>query len=164
VLPFLVPFHPCVRSIVRCSAKKSRLDAVRQHPLFLPLRHSKGITMQDNIMQAQAQPFLKLVQANMDLLTQFSTSPEVTSHATANASQLFQQGTTSAMKLMHSGAYAQLMQGMLKNYTEFLTEVGQSTMEMMSQGQAAFLRQTQEATDGVIEATETRGRRARQAA
>ena len=120
--------------------------------------------MQDNIMQAQAQPFLKLVQANINLLTQFSTSPEVTSQATANASQLFQQGSASAMNLMHSGAFAHLMQGMLKNYTEFLMEVGQSTMAMMSQGQAALLRQTQEATDSVIDATETRGRRARQAA
>ena len=112
-------------------------------------------------MQAQAQPLLKLVQANMDLLTQFSTSPEVTSQATANASQLLQPGAASAMNLVQSGAFVHLMQGMLKNYTEFLMEVGQSTMAMMSQGQAALLRQTQEATDGVIEATETRGRRAR---
>jgi hypothetical protein len=117
--------------------------------------------VQNNIMQAQAQPLLKLVQANMDLLTQFSTSPEVTSQATANASQLLQPGAASAMNLVQSGAFVHLMQGMLKNYTEFLMEVGQSTMAMMSQGQAALLRQTQEATDGVIEATETRGRRAR---
>jgi len=120
--------------------------------------------MQDSIMQAQAQPFLKLVQANMDLLARFSTSPEVASQATANASQLFQQASDSAMKLMHSGAFSQMMQGMLKNYTEFLIELGQSTMAMMSQGQAAMLRQTQEAADGVIEATEIRGRRVRQAA
>ena len=32
--------------------------------------------MQDNVMQFQAQPFVKLVQANMELLTQFSTSSE----------------------------------------------------------------------------------------
>jgi hypothetical protein len=118
--------------------------------------------MQSNIMQSQAQPFLKLVQANMELLTQFSTSPEVTSQATSNASQLFQQGTASAMKLMYSGAYAQLMQGMMKNYTEFLMELGQSAMGMISQGQAALLQQTQDAADGLVDATETRGRRARQ--
>jgi hypothetical protein len=118
--------------------------------------------MQSNIMQSQAQPFLKLVQGNMELLTQFSTSPEVTSQATSNASQLFQQGTASAMKLMHSGAFAQLMQGMLKNYTEFLMELGQNAVAITSQGQAALLKQTQDATDGLIDATETRGRRARQ--
>ena len=117
--------------------------------------------MQSNIMQSQAQPFLRLVQANMDLLTQFSTSPEVTSQATADASQLFQQGTASAMKFMQSGAFAHLMQGMTKNYTEFLTELGQTTMAIARQGQAALVQQTQEATDSLTEATETRGRRAR---
>lgn len=120
--------------------------------------------MQDNIMQAQAQPFVKLVQANMDVLTQFSTSSEVTSQATANASQFFQQATESATRLMQSGAFANMVQSLLKNYTEFLTDLGQSTMAMMSQGQAALLRQTQEATDGVIEATDIRARRTRQAA
>lgn len=120
--------------------------------------------MQDNLMQNQTQPFVKLAQANMELLTQFTTSPEVTSQTTASASQLFQQANDSALKLMQSGAFAQLMQGMMKNYSEFLTEFSQSAMAMMSQGQAALVRQTQEATDGVIEATELRGRRARQAA
>jgi hypothetical protein len=120
--------------------------------------------MQDNLMQAQAQPFVKLAQANVDLLTRFSTSPEVSAQASANASQLFQQASESAMKLMQSGAFAHMMQGMLKNYTEFLTELSQSGMAMLSQGQAAMTRQVQEASNGVIEATDARGRRARQAA
>jgi hypothetical protein len=128
------------------------------------LRQSEGITMQDNIMQVQAQPFVKLVQANMDVLTRFSTSPEATSQAAANLSQLFQQATGSATYLMQSGAFAHMVQGLMKNYTEFLSEFGQSAMAMMSQGQAALLRQTQEATDGVTEATDVRGRRTRQAA
>jgi hypothetical protein len=112
-------------------------------------------------MQLQAQPFVKLAQANMDLFTHFSTSQEVTSQASASASDLFQQATGAAMKLMQSGAFANLMQGMLKNYTEFLTELSHGAMAMMSQGQAVLVRQTQEATDSVIEATEARGRRAR---
>lgn len=105
--------------------------------------------MQDNLMQAQAQPFVKLAQANMDLLTRFSTSPEV---------------TESAMKLMNSSAFAHLMQGMMKNYTEFVTELSQSGMAMLSQGQAAMTRQMQDATSGVIDVADVRGRRARQAA
>ena len=120
--------------------------------------------MQDNLMQAQTQPFVKLAQANMELLTRFSTSPEVTAQVSSNTSQLFQQASESAMKLMQSGAFAHLMQGMLKNYTEFLAELSQSGMAMLSQGQAAMTRQVQEATDGVIDATEVRSRRARQAA
>jgi hypothetical protein len=120
--------------------------------------------MQDTIVQNQAQPFVKLAQANMELLTQFTTSPEVTSQTSANANQLFQQASEYTLKLMHSGAFAHLMQGMLKNYTEFLTEFSQSTLAALSQGQAALVRQTQDATDSVVEATELRGRRARQAA
>lgn len=116
--------------------------------------------MQD-VIHAQMQPFYKLAQANMDLLTRFSTSPEVTAQATANASQLFQQATESAMKLMQSGAFAHVMQGMLKNYTEFLAELSQSGMALMSQGQAALVRQAQEATDGVIDTTTVRARRTR---
>jgi uncharacterized membrane-anchored protein YhcB (DUF1043 family) len=120
--------------------------------------------MQDNLMQAQTQPFVKLAQANMDLVTRFSTSPEVTAQASANASQLFQQASESAMKLMQSGAFAHLMQGMLKNYTEFFAELSQSGMAMLSQGQAAMTHQVEEATNSVIDATDTRGRRTRQAA
>ena len=120
--------------------------------------------MQDKLMQAQTQPFVKLAQANMDLLTRFSTSSEVTSQASANASQSFQQASESAMKLMQSGAFANMMQGMLKNYTEFLTELSQSSMAMLSQGQATMTRQVQEAADEVIDATDARARRARQAA
>jgi len=117
--------------------------------------------MQDNFMQAQVQPFVKLAQANMELLTRFSTSPEVAAQASTNAGQLFQQASGSAMKLMQSGAFTQMMQGMLKNYTEFLSELSQSGMAMLSQGQAAMTRQVQEATDNVIDATDARGRRAR---
>ena len=115
-------------------------------------------------MQVQAQPFVKLAQANMELLTRFYTSPEVTSQATANASQLFQQASESAMKLMHSGSFSHVMQGLLKNYTEFLTELSQSGMALMSQGQAAFMQQAQEAAQGAIGVADIRAKRARHAA
>ena len=62
---------------------------------------------------------------------------------------------------MQSGAFAQMMQGLLKNYTEFFTELSQSSMAMLSQGQAAMTRQAQETTNEVIDATEARVRRAR---
>jgi aromatic ring-opening dioxygenase catalytic subunit (LigB family) len=120
--------------------------------------------MQDNVIQGQTQPFVKLAQANMDLITRFSTSPEVTAQASANAGQLLQQASDSAMKLMQSGAFSHLLQGMMKNYTEFLTELSQSSMALFTQGQAMVTRQVQEATNEAIDATDARGRRARQAA
>ncbi len=116
--------------------------------------------MQD-ILQAPAQPFVKLIQANMDLLTRFTTSPEVTAQASANASSLFQQTSETASRLMQSGAFVQLMQGMFKNYSEFMMELGQSSLALMTQGQAVLARQAQEVTENVVDATETRGRRAR---
>jgi hypothetical protein len=68
------------------------------------------------------------------------------------------------MKLMQSGASAALMQGMLQNYTEFLGEMYQGWMAMMSEGQTALLHQAEEVTDNVIDVTVARGRRGRQAA
>jgi hypothetical protein len=123
----------------------------------------KEIAMQDNAMQASTQPFFKLVQANMDLLSKFSTAPEVTGQASASASNLFQQASESATSLMQSGAFAHMLQGLLKNYTDFLAELSQSSMAMLSQGQHALVQQTQAVTESVADASDVR-RRARQAA
>lgn len=114
--------------------------------------------MQFNLMQAQ--PFIKLAQSNMELLTRFSSSPEMT----ARAASLFQQATESATTLMQSGAFAQMMQGMMKNYSEFLMELNRSSIELMGEAQAAMLRQVQEAGVGVVDASDARVRRSRQAA
>jgi len=115
--------------------------------------------MQIDALNVQAQPFIKLAQSNMELLTRFSTSPEVSAQATASAGQLFQQASASAMNLMNSGAFAQLMQGMLKNYTTFVSEVGQGGMAMWSAGQSELIRQTQEAAATAIDGTTARRRR-----
>jgi len=53
---------------------------------------------------------------------------------------------------------------MVKNYTDFISELTQSAYAMMSQGQAAFLQQTQEAASNVIDAADARTRRSRHAA
>ena len=119
--------------------------------------------MQGNAMQPAMQPFTKLAQANMELLTKLSTSPEVISQL-ANAQNLFQQGQGSATNLVQSNAFAQLMQGTLKNYTEFMMELGQSGMAVLAQSQVAMMRQAQEVSENLVDASEARGRRTRQAA
>lgn len=96
----------------------------------------------------------------MELFTRFSSSPEMAAEATT----LFQQATESATNLMQSGAFAQMMQGVMKNYSEFFVELNQSAMSLMSQGQAAMMRQGQEASESVIDVTDTRARRSRRAA
>lgn len=112
-------------------------------------------------MQAPTQAFMKLAQSNMDLFSNFSTSPEVSAQASANANQIYQQATDSAMRLMQSGAFAHVIQGMMKNYTEFLTELSQSSLAMFSQGQVAVAQQMQNASNEIEEATEVTSRRAR---
>jgi hypothetical protein len=116
--------------------------------------------MQDYVIQATAQPFLRLVQSNMELFTRFSTSPDVA----AQAGRLLQQVGESAMSLMQSAAFAQMLQGLLKNYTEFMIEFNQSALSLASQGQAAMARQAQEAAQDAVDMADVRGRRSRQAA
>ena len=110
-------------------------------------------------LQSALQPLMKLTQANMELLTQFSTSPELLSQSMANAQQQLQQGQKTAFNLAQSGAFAQLTQGVLKNYTDFVTELSQGGMAALAEGQAELVRRTQEAGATVIDATTARGKR-----
>jgi len=116
--------------------------------------------MQD-LTQSAMQPFVKLAQSNVELVQQFMASPEVASHSMASVQTLMQQAQESTMKLAQSNAFASLMQGMLKNYTEFMMSVGQSSMQAMAQGQQALVQHGQEAVGNVIDATDAKARRAR---
>lgn len=112
--------------------------------------------MQDNPLQ----PYFKLAQSNIALMTQFTLSPELVTQAMGNVQSLFQGGQ--ARPIAPSTAWVDLAQGLVKNYTEFLLEVGQGGLAMLAQGQAALLRQAQEASSHVVDATTAR--RPRQAA
>ena len=104
--------------------------------------------MQD--FQFAMQPIIKLAQANMELITRFSTSPEVISQAINDAQKLFHQSQESAMKLAHSKAFAGLMEGFIKNYIEFFAEMCHSATAIFSQGQATFMQQANEATSNIM--------------
>ena len=113
-------------------------------------------------MQTPMQPFIKLVQNNMALLAQFSQSPEAISQAMANAQSLFQREPGAVDNLAQSNAFGQLMQGMLKNYTEFVAELGQSGMALLAQGQAIMSQQVEDASEtAAAAASEPRGKRSR---
>ncbi|WP_280151643.1 hypothetical protein [Piscinibacter sp. XHJ-5] len=118
--------------------------------------------MKDAItMQTPMQPYIKLVQGNMALLTQFSMSPEVVSQAMSNAQSMFQREAGATGNLAQSTAFAQLVQGMLKNYTEFIAELGQSGMSLLAQGQAAMLRSAEDASESATSGSDARARRSR---
>jgi len=116
--------------------------------------------MQDSVMQPAVQPFIKLVQSNMALLTQFCMSPDMISQAMSNAQSLLHQGQGSATNVTQSNAFGQLMQGMLRNYTEFMAEFGQSAMAMLTQAQTATMQSASEAAESVAD-SEPRSRRTR---
>jgi hypothetical protein len=117
--------------------------------------------MQDTLMQSSIQPFAKLTQDNMAAFAAFATSPEAVAQGTTTMAQMLQRSTEAAQAMSGSGAYARLLQTLMKNYTEFLTEAGQSAMQLMSQGQAELARRTQEAGESVTEATTGRARHSR---
>jgi hypothetical protein len=123
---------------------------------------TRGKQVQNDLIPPGMQPFVKLVQNNMALLTRFSMSPEAISQATANA-QRVAKGEAPAVgsDLLQSNALAELMQGMIRNYTEFITELGQSGMAMLAQGQAAMMQKVQDANESVVEATHEGRRRGR---
>ena len=68
--------------------------------------------MQDNLTQVPVQPFFKLAQGNMDLVTRFMASPEVAADTTANKSQTFREAAESMTALMQTSAFTQMMRGM----------------------------------------------------
>ena len=117
--------------------------------------------MPDHPMQAAFQPYVKLVQSNMELLKKYSISPEAMAKAMANAQSLLTPGQGSTVDPAQSQAFAELAQGMIKNYTDFMAEVAKSGVEMLAQGQAALIQQTQEAAENMANAAEPKPRRAR---
>jgi hypothetical protein len=120
--------------------------------------------MQDSVIQPLTQPFLKLIRANMDLLSRFSTSSESLSQSLTDAQRLVQQGQGSMTNLFQSKEFVHLMQGMLRNYTEFLTETGQNALAMLAWGQQAATRQIEEGSAKVIDASEALAKRSTKAA
>lgn len=120
--------------------------------------------MQDQAIQLPVQPLIKLTRANIELLTRFSTSPEVISQSAEVTQNLIQQTQQAAAGLMQSNAFAELWQGLLKNYTEFLTDWNQSALTALVQTPAAMLSGAQEVTSNVVDVAEARGRRGRRAA
>lgn len=120
--------------------------------------------MQNETTQSAIEPFMKLSQSNMELFKKYTLSPEVTSQAMNDVQKLFQQAQDSATKLAQSGAYTELMQGLMKNFSDFWTDFAYSAGNALRKGQAAAVHQTEVATNEVIDATQANVRRARNAA
>ena len=120
--------------------------------------------MQTIAIQSTMQPFNTLVQANVDLMSKFVLSPEVIQQAVYDAQKLLQQAQQSAAKLVQTHAFAAFIQGLMENYSQFLTELTHAATATFSQSQAALMHQAKEATDNVVDTAQASVRRVRSAA
>ena len=87
------------------------------------------------------QPFINLVQANMALLSKYAMSPDAMSAAMAQFQAAMTQGPGAAKSVPQSAtAFAELAQGLMDNYSRFMSELTQSGMSLLAQGQDALLK------------------------
>lgn len=121
--------------------------------------------MQDsNIMETAIQPFVKLAQSNFELIKQLSQLPEMAPPQASEGQNPFLQGPASAAQLLQSGAFVQLMQGAVKNYTEFMMALSQNGMAAVSQTQANLVREGQSMADKAADSASRHHRRVPQEA
>jgi hypothetical protein len=100
--------------------------------------------MQDLVIPNPMQPFIILVQANMALLAKYA-SPEIMAQAIQAA---MRQGPDAQNRIPQSAtALVELTQGMMENYTRFMTELTQSSQALFAQDQGAMVQQVQEVAD-----------------
>ncbi len=104
-------------------------------------------------LQPFMQPYVRLTQRNMQLFASFSASPEMVSLWLKNGQKMFSQavqGTASGKtpqeprKMIEqvqgnmsdvgqSKAFANLLQGLMQSYLQFLTDLAQTNMAALSQ-------------------------------
>ncbi len=112
-----------------------------------------------NAVLMSTQPAVKLATANFELMMRFTSSPEVLSHTLLATSQMVQQAGAHTLQLMQTDAFARLVQGLMRNYTEFLGESGRDAVTWMQEGQTALIEGAREAADAVVERTAPRSSR-----
>lgn len=110
----------------------------------------------DRAMHAAMQPFLRLRQANMKLLTKLYTSLGTTPQEASDVSNYLYPSVALSASLAWSKGFAGMMQGLVSNYNEFMVELAMSGMAAMVQSQAALMHKAQEDAQDVIDAAEVR--------
>lgn len=113
--------------------------------------------MSTDLMQPFMAPFTKLAQSNLELFTKFSLSPEAVAQAMAQAQRIFMQQSPASLAPMQvpPNAIADLMMGLMKNYMEFLMELGQGSAALMQQAPPTLAKAAQQATRQATAATAT---------
>ena len=112
------------------------------------------------------QPYVRLAQRNMQLMTNFSASPEVVSVWLSSNQMLFEQaiqGKThgkagkapqkvveqiqkDVSQVSQSKAFSGLVQGLMQSHIEFFMDLAQSSVVAWGQAPVHMLKQVQQAT------------------
>jgi len=128
------------------------------------------LMMDPEVLQPFMQPYVRLAQRNVQLLTQFSASPEMISLWMVNAQKMFEQATRSAAsgqtegdsqkivqqvqsnlsQVGQSKAFSELVQGLMQSHTQFLFDLAQTGMTAFGQEQGKLIEQMQQAASNVV--------------
>jgi len=101
------------------------------------------------------QPFMNLMQANLALLSKYATSPDAMTQAMSQVQAAMTTGPDTAVAKTPV-ALTELAQGMMQNFTRFMTELMQTGMATFAQGHEVMTQQLQEVTGSASEGGRSR--------
>lgn len=100
--------------------------------------------MQD-LIQPAMQPYFRLAQSNMTLLTEFWFSPELVSQSLAGVQRVFNPNAGAAPNnTLPFEAFSRLSKGLLENYTRFASDVMNSGVNVWTAAQTKAAQQAQD--------------------
>lgn len=110
--------------------------------------------MQD-FMQPALQPYVRLVQSNMNLLSEFWFSPELMTQSLAGMQRLFNPNAGApANNTLPFEAFSRLSKGLLENYTRFASDVMSSGVNVWTAAQTKAAQQAQDVVRSAAQVAE----------
>lgn len=104
--------------------------------------------MQENLMPNSIQPFIKLAQANMELINRMMPTPAAMSTSMGEIEKMFRQPPAGLhANFSNVNAFGHMAQCMFQNYIVCMMEVGRCATTALSQGQDTLQRSAQQATE-----------------
>jgi hypothetical protein len=88
-------------------------------------------------LQTGAQPYMRLAQANLALMTDFWLSPEVLAGTYLNTQRLYSPSAPSAPGTS-TDVFSRVTKGLLENYSRFFSDLLQASMSLWSGGAQRF--------------------------
>jgi division protein CdvB (Snf7/Vps24/ESCRT-III family) len=106
------------------------------------------------------QPVVDLTNANIETLSRFANSREVTEIAKNNASKYLELVQDNMAKVTGSDAFATCLQTTIDNYVRFANEYTKNVYGIVSQGQEFVTRQVEEGNKRFAQVADISGRAA----